>query len=66
MEKWGRISGMLEGGSVNSTLNMYVLKCLFEMYWPVLSIALFFCFYLLVSESTDVVLYFIFLLFCSV
>lgn len=55
MEKWGRTSGMLEGGSVNLTPSMYVFNSLFEIHWPLLSAALFSFFYLLVFESTYVV-----------
>lgn len=31
VEKWGRISGMLEGGSVNLTPSMYVFNFLFKI-----------------------------------
>ena len=57
-EKWGRISGMLGGGSVNLTLNMYALKSLLKLCWPMLFVT-----FIYASESIDVVFSFLVILY---
>lgn len=57
-EKWGKISGMLAGGSVNLTPNTYVLTFLFKIIGLCFLLHCSF-FRLFLFESTDLVFYFL-------